>query len=103
MSEGEYSEASEQSDEEDLGLLKVEEERIDLKLLEECPVLNDYEKELLRLSYSEGKGPTEIGRLYGKDKSTIVPQRNRAYKKYSNWMEVRGVVEDVSRRKDQCC
>lgn len=77
----------------------VEEKRVDSKLLDECPVLSDYERELLRLSYIEYKGPTEIGKLYGKHKSTIVPQRDRAYKKYVNWVGVQAEAEEVTRRK----
>jgi uncharacterized protein YbaR (Trm112 family) len=65
----------------------LEEKRVDSKLLDECLVLSDYERELLRLCYVEHKGPTEIGKLYGKDKSTIVPQRDRAYEKYVNWVQ----------------
>jgi uncharacterized protein YbaR (Trm112 family) len=75
----------------------VEEKRVDSKLLDECPVLSDYERELLRLCYIGHKGPTEIGKLYRKDKSTIVPQRDRAYEKYVNW--VRAEAQDASEGK----
>jgi len=76
----------------------VEEESVDSRQLDECPDLSDYEKDLLRLSYIEHKGPTEIGKLYGKDKSTVVPQRDRAYEKYVNWVQTGREAEEVSRR-----
>ena len=77
----------------------IEEKCVDSRKLDECPVLSDYERELLRLCYVEHKGPTEIGKLYGKDKSTIVPQRDKAYKKYVNWVETDREAEEVTRSK----
>jgi hypothetical protein len=77
----------------------IEEKCVDSRKLGECPVLSDYERELLRLCYVEHEGPTEIGKLYGKDKSTIVPQRDKAYKKYVNWMETNTQAEEVTRSK----
>jgi len=48
--------------------------------------------EEVRLCFIEGKGPTEVGRMFSKGKSTVCIQRDHAFRKYNAWMKARGSV-----------
>ena len=58
---------------------------INLALIQACPSLTTYEKDLLKLRYGEDKKMQEIAQHYGKSKGTVSPQISRAIKKFESW------------------
>jgi len=62
---------------------------IDVKLLEKCPVLTDYEKDLIRRIDIDHETQTKVAKSYGKSPATISIQRKRSLGKFNVWLNER--------------
>lgn len=60
---------------------------IDIKELDKCPVLTDYEKDLIRRIDVNHETQASVAKHYGKSPSTINIQFKKAVKKYLEWKE----------------
>jgi len=58
---------------------------IDVKLLDKCAVLTDYEKELVRRIDVKGEIQASVARFYKKTPSTICLQHKQALNKFLEW------------------
>ena len=54
-------------------------------LIQACPVLTIYEKELLKLRYAQKKKVAEIADYYHKSIGTVSPQITKALEKFEGW------------------
>lgn len=60
---------------------------IDIKLLDKCPDLSDYEKDLIKRIDVNHETQASVARFYEKSKSTISLQHRKALKKLTAWSE----------------
>jgi len=60
---------------------------INIKLLEQCPELSDYQKDLIKRVDVDGESQISVARLYKKSRSTICSQIKKARKKLVGWMK----------------
>lgn len=63
---------------------------IDVNLLEKCPVLTDYEKDLIKRIDINGETQASVAKSYGKSPATISIQRKKALEKFNAWLKKRG-------------
>jgi hypothetical protein len=73
---------------------------IDTKLLDECPVLSDYEKDLIRRIDINHETQASVARFYKKSPSTISIQHKKAIEKFSTWLKGKGQQEKTHREED---
>ena len=62
---------------------------IDVKLLEKCPVLTDYEKDLIRRIDINHETQAGVAKSYGKSPATISIQHKKALGKFNAWLNER--------------
>ncbi len=70
---------------------------INIELLGKCPVLSDYQKDLIKRIGVDQETQASVAEFYGKAKSTISVQHRKALAKFSDWIEERrkhGNVQD---------
>jgi predicted DNA-binding protein (UPF0251 family) len=70
---------------------------INNEILEICPVLTKYEKEIMRLLHIEGKNMEYAAQHFEKSSSTISIQNKKAVEKYDKWASNEGkkIVSDI--------
>lgn len=62
---------------------------IDVKLFEKCPVLTDYEKDLIRRIDINHETQASVAKSYGKSPATISIQHKKALEKFNAWLKKR--------------
>jgi len=60
---------------------------IDIKLLDECPELAEYEKDLIRRIDVKGEKQASVAKSLRKDASTVCTQRRKALAKLKTWIQ----------------
>jgi len=73
---------------------------INIKSLDECPKLTEYEKDLIRRINIKVETQASVAKLYKKNPSTISLQRKKALKKFTAWMQNREKKEAASLHED---
>ncbi len=74
--------------------------KINIKDLNECPVLSDYERELLRRVYVDGETQSAVAKSLNKDPSTICIQLKKALVKFESWMQSKTKESKAGEGKD---
>lgn len=69
--------------------------KINIKLLEQCPELSDYQKDLIKRVDVDGESQISVARLYKKSRSTICSQIKKARKKFVGWMKKHELSAEV--------
>jgi len=60
---------------------------IDLKQLDKCPVLTDYEKDLVRRVDANHETQARVAKSFEKTTSTICTQHKKALGKFDKWLQ----------------
>lgn len=74
--------------------------QIDIKLLEKCPELSDYEENLIISIDVKGERQVNVAKSLGKSPSTISTQHRKALEKLNAWLKKRGKKEKVLPEED---
>lgn len=69
---------------------------IDIKLLEECPELSKYEKDLIKRVDVHGETQRLVAGFYKKTPPTICSQLKKARKKFAEWMKKRELPAEAN-------
>jgi hypothetical protein len=74
--------------------------QIDMKLLDICPVLTDYEKDLIRHIDLNNEAQSRVAKSCGKTPSTISTQHKKSLEKFAKWIQSAEKQEKARRVED---
>jgi hypothetical protein len=73
---------------------------IDVKLLDKCPEVTDYEKDLIRHIDVNHESQSSVAKHYSKTPSTISIQHRKAVARFNEWAQNRQKQEKTARKED---